>query len=78
MSVDELLIYIENLDNEEIDRFLMLIKEKYNLTNKLPQDVFAAGENYNFGIIKRMIFILTFMITRKESSTNSKQNNLYS
>lgn len=48
MSVDEILISIEKMDNEEREKLLILIKEKYFLENKLPIDAFAVGQNYNF------------------------------
>lgn len=36
-----------SLTREE-ERFLMIIKERYNLINKLTSDIFVVGENYNF------------------------------
>lgn len=48
MSVDEILISIGKMDNEEREKLLILIKEKYNLTNKLPEDAFVVEKNYDF------------------------------
>lgn len=48
MSVDEILMMIENLENEEREKVLMLIKEKYKLREELPMEVFIAHSGYDF------------------------------
>lgn len=48
MSVDEILMCIEKLNNEEREKFLMLIKEKYDLTNKIPSDALICDSSYDF------------------------------
>lgn len=48
MSIDELLMAIEKLDNEEREKVLTIIKEKYDLTNKLPIDAFFVNSSYDF------------------------------
>lgn len=48
MSVDEILMSIENLDNDEREKILMIIKEKYDLTNKLLESGCPVSDNYNF------------------------------
>jgi len=39
---------IEKLNNEEREKFLMLIKEKYDLTNKIPSDAVICDNSYDF------------------------------
>lgn len=46
--IDEQVKKIDNLDNDERKIILMLIKEKYDLTNKLPNNGFPIGDDYNF------------------------------
>ena len=48
LSAEEILMCIEHLDNGEREELLILIKEKYNLENKLPMDAFIVGSNYDF------------------------------
>lgn len=48
MSVDEILMCIEKLNNEEREKFLMLIKEKYDLTNKIPSNAAICDICYDF------------------------------
>jgi hypothetical protein len=43
---------IKNLENDEKEKILMSIKEKYDLTNKLPENVFVVGAGYNFWLNK--------------------------
>jgi hypothetical protein len=74
LSVDEILISMESLDSEEREKVLMLVKEKYNLTNKLPRNVFIANSGYEFWLNEDD----DIYDNPKRSSTNSKQNNLYS
>jgi hypothetical protein len=48
LSLEEILMSIEHLDNEERKKALMIIYDKYNLTDKLPEDSFVVGSSYNF------------------------------
>lgn len=46
--MEEIIISIEKMENEERKKLLNLIKEKYNLINKLPEKGFKVGRNYDF------------------------------
>lgn len=60
MSVDKVLQIIESIMySEDRLKVIGLLKEKYDLTYKLPKDAFVVGANYNFWIIKSMIFLMT-------------------
>lgn len=48
MSVDEIIRIIENLDNDEREKVLMIIKGKYDLTDKLPENGFVVDDSYDF------------------------------
>ncbi|MFA9396863.1 MAG: hypothetical protein ACERKV_01165 [Clostridiaceae bacterium] len=52
MSVDEIIMYIEKLNNEEREKFLMLIQEKYGLTTKIPSNAAICDSSYDFWINK--------------------------
>lgn len=48
MTVDEILLCIEKLNNEEREKFLMIVKEKYDLTNKIPSNALICNSSYDF------------------------------
>ncbi len=48
MTIDEILVSIDKLNSKDRKKVIEIIKEKYNLTNKLPEDAFVVGKNYNF------------------------------
>lgn len=48
MCVDKVLQIIESMNSEDRLKIISLLKEKYDLMDKLPKDAFTIGENYNF------------------------------
>ncbi|HHU16608.1 MAG TPA: hypothetical protein GXZ70_00065 [Clostridiales bacterium] len=48
MCADKVLQIIESLNSEDRLKVLALIKEKYDLMDRLPRDAFVVGESYNF------------------------------
>jgi len=72
LCVDKILINIEKMDNEEREKLLILIKEKYNLMDKLPEDAFIVGSSYDFWLCEEDDIYDKQIYEPKKSSSISK------
>ncbi|MBW9171220.1 hypothetical protein K2F43_08375 [Clostridium estertheticum] len=48
MGIEEILASIEKLNENDREKVIGLIKQKYNLINDLPREAFVASSSYEF------------------------------